>query len=159
MNVSGLLQIANAAKLLDAKLTTLGLWNLLARERAKIPQAYLTLGKDAGSTKESLRLLSRALLGDENFVPSQAVMQRHILHLLVTVIQGTQDFNIRLEFVKGPSSKPTQIHRETNISNSPHSITNQCTTHQRLYQIYILSHATFGGGDGYQTSYSQSSLT
>ena len=144
MHVSSMSQLADAAKLLAAKLKTLGFGNLLACEVTKIHRVYTSLGEAAPKslldtlTAESVtklfKLISRALCEEEILCRVSGVQgMGHILGLLqalcprstiVTVegvlIQDTQDRNIIVDFLKEHENEPVSIHLETKISALTH---------------------------------------
>ena len=145
MQVSSVLQLADAAKLLAAKLNALGFGNLLACEVTKIHRVYASLGEaapkvlledlSAETAIELLEGISRALREDEIICRISGVQgMGHILGLLqalcprstsVTVegvlIQDTQDRKVIADFLKQEyETEPVKIHLESMISTSAH---------------------------------------
>ena len=144
MQVSSMSQLADAAKLLAAKLNTLGFGNLFACEITKIYRVYESLDEAAPknlleslsveSATELLKGISRALCEDEMICRISGVQgMGQILGLLqvlcprstaVTVegvlIQDTQDRKIIVEFQKEYENGPVNIYLETKIWMSTH---------------------------------------
>ena len=143
MHVFSVLQLANAANLLAAKLNTLGFGNLLACEVMKIHRVYASLGETAPkvlledlSAETAIELLegiSRALREDKIICRISGVHgMGHILGLLqalcsrstsVTVegvlVRDTQDRKVIADFLKQEyETEPVKIHLESVISTS-----------------------------------------
>ena len=146
MNVSSVSQLADAAKLLMAKLDALGFGNILANELVRIHKVYMELNTTApndwleplsvDSMTDLLVAMSKALRENNRIcrVTGSAGMgyvlglvqilfpRMSILLVEDIIIQKVEDPKIRLEFGRSQfhtGGEPTRIQLETNIFTSP----------------------------------------
>lgn len=143
VNVSSVVQLADVAKLLAGKANALGFGNLLAREAARIYDAYCALGRPLPTTRflddlsvdsmeELLEKASQALCQENKICRITGYRSMgHIIGLLQAlfpynlvltvegvVIQDVEHPKIRCEVDVSAWDESTQLHLETIISNS-----------------------------------------